>query len=193
MRKVFALAVALAVTVFALVAVSAASYKVVVPQLSPASTAAYSGLVTEVLKAEGVTVTPEIMPFARCIYLMENNQADILYTIIANPDKTKWGKIKFDYSVTETHKIVFVLNSNKNKPVTVNELKTGNARKLKIETDSAHTEYFSFNVLPSTAIDGSLQKIESGQIDGFIFSQASTDAALKRLGLKNIKREYFDT
>jgi polar amino acid transport system substrate-binding protein len=182
-----ALALLAAATVFA------DSYKVVVPQLSPASTAAYSGLVTELLKAEGVTVKPEVMPFARCIYLLENKQADILYTIIAIPDKTKWGKIKFDYSVTETHKIVFVLYSNKNKPVAVAELKKGNTRKLNIETDSAHTDYFNFAVNPSTAIDGSLQKVDNGQIDGYIFAQASTDAALKRLGLKNIQREYFDT
>jgi polar amino acid transport system substrate-binding protein len=185
-----ALAALASLVVFAVFAVS---YKAVVPQLSPASTAAYAGLVTEALKAEGVAEKPEIMPFARCVYLLENKQADILYPIIAIPDKTKWKNVKYDYSVTETHKIVFVLYSNKNKPVTVVELKKGNARKVTIETDSAHTDYFNFALSPSNSIDGSLQKLENGQIDGYIFSQASTDAALKRLGLKNIQREYFDT
>jgi polar amino acid transport system substrate-binding protein len=193
MRKLFVLAIALAVTALVSVAVSAESYKVVVPQLSPTSTTAYTGLVTEILKAEGVTVKPEIMPFARCVYLLGNNQADILFTITVIPDKAKWSKLKFDYSLTETHNIVFVLYSRKDKPVTVNELKQGNARKLKIETDPVFIDYFNFDVKPSTSTDGSLQKIVKDQIDGYIFSQVSTDAALKRLGLKDIKRQNFET
>jgi polar amino acid transport system substrate-binding protein len=193
MRKLLILAAALALAATAFLAVSATEYKVAVPQLAPASTAAYSSLIKAVLEAEGNTASVEVMPFARCLYLMENRQADILSSIVAVPDKAQWPKLKWDYATVETIKIVFVLYSNKDKPVTVAEIKKGNPRKLKLETDAGHVDHFNFPLDGSSNFGASLQKVANGQIDGFLFSQASGDTALKQLALKNIKREYYDT
>ncbi len=192
MRKVIIIAVCALLPWLIVDSAFTDTYRAVVAQLSPAASAAYSNVVTQLFKEEGAAVTPQIVPFARCVYLVGNKQADLLYPLIANPDKAKWNKVKFDYSLTVTHKIVFVLYSNKGKRVSVAELKKGNARRLVIETDAAHTDYFSFAVSPSASIDGSLKKVDKGQIDGYIFAQNSTDALLKKLALKNIKREYFD-
>ena len=179
--------------IVAAMGVSAQSLNVVVPQLSPAATDSYKKTIEAIVDAGGRTAAVQILPFARAVYMMETKQADILSTFVQIPDQKKWAALKYDYSSSELLKIVFVLFTNKSKPISVADLKSGNAKGYKIETDAAHIDHFSFAVAPSTSIDASLKKVDSGDIDGFIFSQGSTDAALKRLGLKNIARQYFDT
>lgn len=173
--------------------VFAQSLSVVVPQLSPIATDTFTKIIKTMAEVEGKTVSVQVLPFARAVYMMETKQADIESTEIQNPDKAKWAGLKYDYSTAEVLKIVFVLFTNKAKPVAVADLKGGNAKGYKIETDTAHTGYFPFATIASTSIDASLKKLDSGEIDGFIFSQGSTDPALKRLGYKNIARQYYDT
>lgn len=86
-----------------------------------------------------------------------------------------------------------MLFTNKAKPVAVADLKNGNAKGYKIETDGSLLDYFPFAVTSSTSMEASLKKLDSGAIDGFLFSQGSADPTLKRLGLKNIARQYYDT
>jgi len=167
--------------------------KVVVPQLSPQATEVYSKLAVAVIEATGNTASIQVVPFARAIHLMEEGQADVASSIVEIPDQTKWSTLKFDYSTVTALKIVFVLYASKNNTIQASELKAGNPKGYKIETDIAHVGHFSFVPAGSTSIDGSLKKIDANQIDGFIFSQGSTDAALKRLALKNVARQYYDT
>lgn len=127
------------------------------------------------------------------MYTIENKQADILSAIVQIPDQKKWAAQKFDYSTAELLKIVWVVYSTKGKSVNVAELKKGNAQGLKIETDGAHLEHFPFAATASTNIDASLKKVDAGTIDVYVFTQGSGDAAMKRLGLKNITRQYYDT
>ncbi len=188
-RLVFALAALLALAS----SLAAQDLKVVVPQLSPAATEAYTKAIQAIADAGGKKITVQVVPFARAVYTMETKDADIESTIVQIPDQKKWAALKYDYSSAELVKVVFVLYTNKSKAVTVAELKAGNAKKYKIETDTAHVDHFTFAALPSSNIDASLKKVDSGDIDGFIFSQGSTDAALKRLGLKNVTRQYYDT
>lgn len=174
-------------------ALSAIEYKAVVPQLSPISTTAYQSLITAIVEATGNTVKTEVLPFARCLYMIETKQADIESIIVALPDPEKHADLKFDYSTADAVKIIFVLYTNPKKPIDVTELKKGNPKAYKIETDIAHVNHFSFAIAGSSSMDASLKKVDSGSIDGYIFSQASADAALRNLGLKNIVRTYFDT
>ncbi len=171
----------------------AQSVSVVVPQLSPTATDFYKTIIQTILEAGGKTATIQVLPFARAVYMMENNQADILSALVQIPDQKKWVNLKYDYATSDFVKIVFVLYTNKSKPINAADLKNGNAKSYKIETDAAHVDHFSFAALPSTSIDASLKKVDSGAVDGFIFAQGSTDAALKRLGLKNIARSYYGT
>lgn len=167
--------------------------KAVVPQLSPAATDVYQKLAQAVVEASGRTVTLEVLPFARTVYMMETKQADLLSSIVQIPDTKKWAALKYDYSTSEVIKIVFVLYTNKAKPINMADLKSGKATGLKIETDGAHLDHFPFATSPSTSVDASLKKVDSGEIDGYLFSQGSGDAALKRLGYKNIVRIYYET
>ena len=193
MEKKFS-SVAMVVALFLMMAGSlqAIEYKVVVPKLSPVSTDAYTALIKAIIDATGNKADIQVQPFARCVYLVETKQVDIVSTEVAVPDKAKAASQKFDYSAAETNQITFVLYTNKNKRLSVDELKKGNPKGYKIETDLAHVNHFSFALIGSTSIEASLKKVDAGQIDGYIFSQGSGDSALKAAGLKNIFRQPYD-
>lgn len=170
----------------------AQEYKVVVPQLSPTAIEVYTKAIEAILESQSKKATVQVVPFARAVNLIETKQADIQSASIQVPDKAKWTELKHDYSTTSLVDVVFVLYTNKAKPVSLADIKAGNPKKLLIETDSAHLLHFP-GTSPSTSIDGSLQKLEAGTIDGYIFAQGSTDGALKRLALTKIKRENYAT
>ena len=175
------------------VGLSSQSLNVVVPQVSPQAIAAYKSITQAIVEAGGKTATIQVLPFARAVYLMDTKQADFMSTEIQLPDPKKWTALKHDYSTSVLFSVVFVLYTNKSKPLSVADLQSGKAKGYKLETDAAHTDYFPFPVAASTNIDGSLKKVDSGDIDGYIFSQGTTDGVLKRLALKNIHREYYYT
>jgi polar amino acid transport system substrate-binding protein len=190
MRLRYLLALA---TFVAAVGLSAQELKVDVPQLSPAAIETYTKAIQAIADLTGKKITVQVVPFARAVYDIESKQADIVAIDVQIPDQKKWASLKYDYSTTELLKIVFVLYTNKAKPIAVADLKSGKATGYKLETDTAHVDHFPFAISPSTNLDASLKKVDAGQIDGFIFSQGSTDGALKRLELKNIARAYYDT
>jgi hypothetical protein len=152
------------------VSVSALDYKVVVPQLEPTSTGAYQNLATAVLAATGNNAIIQVLPFAPCIYLMETNKADIESTIVQIPNQKKWFDLKYDYSTVDASKIEFLLYTNKNTPIDVAELKSGNLRGYKIETDTAHVNHFTFAVSLSCSIGVSLKKVARAYYETFIGS-----------------------
>lgn len=172
---------------------SAETFKVAVPQLAPASTEAYKALITAIIEATGNSAEVQVLPFARCLYLVESKEVDIVSAIIALPDQKKVANLKYDYSSAYSVEVVFVLYSNKAKKIDAAELRKGNPKGYRIETDAAHTEYFNFPIGASTNLDGSLKKVDSGDIDGYIFAQTTGDTAIKRLGLANVARQYFQT
>jgi len=182
-----------AMLVLGVLSLSAKDINVVIPQLSPQATETYKQLIVAIIEATGNAAKVQVLPFARCIYLMETGQADVESTIVQLPDQKKWAALKYDYSTVTAVKVAFVLYTNKNKPIDVSDLKQGNPKGYKIETDSGHVNLFGFTAAPSTNIDGSLKKLDAGNIDAYLFAQGSTDAALKRLALKNISRQSFDT
>ena len=173
--------------------VTAKEYKVEVVQLG--STDLYINLAKAVADETKNTFTIEVAPRARAFYLIENNQVDIMlpFTDIQSPKKQ--NDLKFDNSII-LFKICYVLYTNKNKNITADELKNSNPKNYKIETDTANAGLFEFNAASSSSVEASLTKVDNGSIDGFIFAQPTGDVALKKLGLKNIKRQpysYYNT
>jgi ABC-type amino acid transport substrate-binding protein len=168
-------------------------YKVAVPQLSPTTIDIYTKLATALVEATGNKAEIQVLPFARCIYSIENKLVDMVAMTVALPDQKKWAALGYDYSTSEAFKLVFVLYTNKAKPIDVAELKKGNPKGYRLETDSAHTAYFPFAISPSTSFEASLRKVDSGDIDGYIFAQPSADGVVRSAGLKNIYRQYYDS
>ncbi|MBW1783932.1 MAG: hypothetical protein JRL30_24725 [Deltaproteobacteria bacterium] len=106
--------------------------------------------------------------------------------LLLNPDVSE-DSLPFGHSTETIFDVVFVLYTNKKNK----DIDPTNVGKYVIETDRAHVGYFDFPIKPSDSIESSLKKVDMGRIDGFIFAMPETDAVLKRLGLKNIKRTEF--
>jgi len=172
-------------------ALGAQEYKVVIPQVSPAAIETYTNLTKAMLDAAGVKYTIEVVPFARAVFMIEDKQADMLISEVENPDQAKTAALKVDTSTTPLFQVAFVLYTNKTKPLNIDELKNGNPKKWVVETDIAHLDYFPGATVGSSAIDASLQKVNAGRIDGYVFAQGACDAVIKKLDLKNITRTFY--
>lgn len=103
-------------------------------------------------------------------------------------DIKKDEDLPFLYATDTMFHVNFVIYSNKNSDVTLNNIAT-----KKVETDRAHIEYFPFKITPSNSIVKSLQKVNEGVIDAFVFADFATDPNVKSLSLTNIKRELYKT
>jgi ABC-type amino acid transport substrate-binding protein len=168
---------------------SAETYKVAIIQLQ--TSGVIESLAKALAEAEGVTFEIQIVPSARAVFLIENNQVDIAFprSVITDPAKLK--DLKFDYSAAVLSRSAYVLYTNKKSNIDAAELKKGNAKGYKVETNASNVNSYEFKALPSDNIEASLKKIDAGFIDGYLYSQISGDTALKNTGLKSIKRQFY--
>ena len=155
-------------------------------------TAAFSGLATAIAQVTNNTLDIQVVPPPRTVYLIENKVVDFTLPMLAMKDPAKVKVLNYDYSTAVMYKSSFVLFTNKNKPVDIEDLKKGNTKGYKIETDISMVNQLEFTGIPSTSIEASLRKVAAGRIDGFIHSQASTDAVLKSLNLTSLHRQFYE-
>ena len=131
------------------------------------------------------TITYQVVPFKRSMSDVVAGNVDFHMPLIKNPALDEAG-LEYDHSTATIFHVNFVLYTNKNKPVDMN-----NIANYKIETDAAHVGYFHNNIIPSSNLESSLKKVNAERIDGFIFADNACDPLIKNLGLKNIKRELY--
>ena len=131
-------------------------------------------------------ITWEVFPFARSMENVEKGRADFHMPQLVNP-KIAADKLPFQFSSDTIFRVVFALYTNKNNK----EINPKNVGNYKIETDLGVMDFFDFKPVGSPDIESSLKKVDMGRIDGWIMAMPESDLALKKLGLKNIKRwEY---
>jgi polar amino acid transport system substrate-binding protein len=171
-------------------AVGAQTYKAAIVQVSTSET--FKSLLMAIGEEMKVTFDAQIAPGARTTFLIENKQVDVVMPSTALKAAAEIAALKYDYSTDTIYKNAYVLYTNKGKPIDIAELKKGNPKGYKIETGGANLTLFGFTALPSTSADGSMKKVDAGAIDGYLFSQTTSDAALKAAGVKNIKRQLYD-
>jgi polar amino acid transport system substrate-binding protein len=171
------------------VLLNAKDYKAEIAQLP--TTDSYTALLKAVGEETGNNFIIEAAPMARTIYLIENKQVDISGPGLWNPDLKNPPVLNHDIATTGLIKIPLVLYTNKNKPISIDELKKGNAKNYKIEANATIFLILDFQAQSTSSIDATLQKVANGTIDGFIETQSSGDPVLKNLNLKNIKREQY--
>jgi len=170
---------------------SAKEYSVAIYQLPTSD--AFVNLFKVMGETTNNSFNTQIVPPARGVYLIENNQVDIVFPATVSSDPKKTALSKFDYSTVKVFKAVFVLYMNKNKLIDITELKNGNPRKYKIETTGSLAQLFEFQSLITTSLEASLKKVEESSIDGLLYAQEAGDPMLKNLGLKNILRKLYST
>ncbi len=147
------------------------------------------GVLVDLVKAiaaeTGNKISIQVVPFKRSMNYVINKKVDFHMPLIKNPEVAD-AKLPYDHSTATIFHVNFVLYSNKNKPL---DLK--NLGQYKIETEAAHVQYFPFKAAPSSDIASSLKKVDAGRIDGFIFADNACDPLVKKLGLKNLKRQLY--
>ncbi len=146
------------------------------------------GVLVDLVKAissQGSPIEYQVVPFNRSMSSVINGDVDFHLPLIKMPDNIA-KNLDFDFSTETIYKINFVLYSNKNKKIDMNNL-----GKYKLETDLAHVGYFDFKISGSTDIAGSLRNVDLGRIDGFIFADAAADPLLKEKKFKNIARTFY--
>jgi polar amino acid transport system substrate-binding protein len=159
--------------------------------VAPAVESHDKGVLVDLVKAiaeeyKDGQITWDVYPFAKTLTNVEQGRADFQMPLLHNPNISD-DKLPFLVSTESLYRAVFVLYTNQDNK----DINLTNLSKYNIETDMGHVAFFDFKVTGSTSIESSLQKVSSGKIDGWIFSQSPSDQALKRLGLSNIKRwEY---
>lgn len=135
--------------------------------------------------ASGNKLDLQVVPFKRSMDNVITKKVDYHAPLIMNPTidpKT----LKYDHSTETIFHVNFTMYSNKNKKIDKNKLK-----EYTIETDAAHTQYFPFPMVSSSDLEASLKKVDAGRIDAFIFADQASDPLVKKLGLKNIRRELY--
>lgn len=159
--------------------------------LAPLVESKDKGILVDLVKAmaeeyKGGKITWETFPFKRSMENIEKGRADFHMPQLVNP-KISADKLPFQFGSDVIFKVVFCLYTNKNNK----DINPKNVANFKIETDLGTMDFFDFKVAGSPDIGSSLQKVDLGRIDGFIMAMPESDAALKKLGLKNIKRWEF--
>ncbi|MGD0489353.1 MAG: transporter substrate-binding domain-containing protein [Syntrophorhabdales bacterium] len=163
--------------------------KVSLPFIPPLVESKDKGILVDLVKAmaeeyKGGTITWDVFPFPRSLENVEKGRADFHMPYI-KPDNPQ--RIPFQYSSEVIFKVIFALYTNKNNK----EINPGNVTKYKIETDEGVKHILDSpipNIAGSPSIESSLQKVDMGRIDGWIMAMPESDMALKKLGLKNVKR-----
>lgn len=142
-------------------------------------------LVKAVERVSGHNISIKVLPFSSSVYMVEKKRVDLHMPLIKN-EIVSQDKLLFIYSDETLHQVNFVLYIKKGSDVSLDNLNTKN-----LETDRAHVEYFPFKIKPSNSIAKSLEKINSGKIDGFIFADSVTDPYLKKSNIKGIQRSLY--
>ena len=139
------------------------------------------------------TIQISVSPMARSIDNVISGGADFHIPMIRNTVVPS-SALPYKCSTEALGKVVFVIYSNKAKPITLNMLKAAKDQKpfpYQFESGRGLEAFFDFPVTPSNAIDQSLKKVDAGRVDGFIWAQEEADYTVRTLGLKNVHRAIY--
>jgi len=191
--KVIQLCLVLCISLFLIGSVEARDLKATLPNLPLLTEDNDKGLIVDLVKAMDELYTAgnisiEVYPARRALDNLVNRPYDFFMPLL----KSKYvdeAQLPFAYSKAPIFNSIFVLYTNKNNK----EINPGNAGNYTVETEAPLAEHFGFKTNISAGAESSLRKLDMGRIDGYIMAMTETDGLIKQLGLKNIKRTYFDT
>lgn len=143
----------------------------------------------------GATFEIKKVPIQRMVSMIIGNQADFGAPMLQLKDPNAIKNMPYMYSTGIIQQMCFILYTNKAKPIDVENLKNGNSKGYKIESDVSNMQMFNFKTLPSTNPAASFKKVNDGLIDGYIYGTEPGDSILKanRDAMKNVKRQLWDT
>jgi polar amino acid transport system substrate-binding protein len=125
-------------------------------------------------------------PYVRSVNNIIIGKADLHMPALYNEVAKKNVK-DYIFSTENLTIAPFVLYAKKN----VAGLNAKTAYKFRMCTDRGHVQYFDFKIEPVDNYESTLEMVNIGRMDGFIFSMVTVDPLLKKSGLKNIKRVLY--
>jgi hypothetical protein len=161
------------------------TYRVAIKE--QASSQIYASLINAIIQESGGIAIIGIFPAPRAEYMLENDLADIQIPQLKIYENT--ADLKFDFASVTLFETAFVFYCNKDKFIDVAELQ--HRPDLSIEIDRTLTDAFHLKFSPTNDFEQSINKVSIKRIDGFIMSQFTGDIALRKTGLKNIRRQLF--
>jgi polar amino acid transport system substrate-binding protein len=126
-----------------------------------------------------------VAPFKRSILNLIDGRVDFHIPLIEPPDVNS-EELPYSFSTITLFQVAFVLYTNKNKTINIDNLKQYN-----IATDSAHTDFFDFPTQGISCLLCAIKMLDAGRLDGFIFAQNEIDPFIKEYNLKNIHRRLY--
>lgn len=151
-------------------------------------------LIREIDKEYPGEIEIKVFPFARSLNNIVMGKADFHMPMIRNKLVSD-DSLPYRYVSEIMGHVVFVIYSNKANPITLDKIQTAQkceAFPYRIETMRGFKDYFPFPVIDTSQVECSLQKVDSGRADAFIFAQEESDYTIRTLGLNNIHREMYD-
>ncbi len=148
-------------------------------------TGAYVELIRALDELSGTKTDMWVVPFKRSVLDLIEGRSDFHIPLIETPGADPQS-MPYAFSTVSLFQVSFVLYTNKDKPLDMNDL-----GRYDIATDSAHTEFFPFPIKPVHCLSCAVQMVNSGRIDGFIFAQNEIDPFIKDLGLNNVHRQLY--
>lgn len=149
----------------------------------------------ELGKEMKVTLEIKKVPIQRMINMMIERQADFGAPMLKIKDPNAIKNLPYLYSTESIQQMCFILYTNKSKPIDVENLKNGNSKGYKIESDVSNMQMFNFKTLQSTNPAASFKKVNDGLIDGYILGSEPGDTILRasKDSMKNVKRQLWET
>ncbi len=126
-----------------------------------------------------------VVPFPRSLRMVSGGQS-VAHFPFLDPENGVSPGDDLMFSSEPLYNVTFALYTHADKPVSMDDLATAN-----LETEASHVEFFDFSIEGSTCLECSLQKVEKGRIDGFIFSEVESDGLIDTAGLTNIRKEVY--
>lgn len=143
----------------------------------------------------GVQFDIKKVPIPRMINMVTSNQADFGAPLLQVRDPNAVKNLPYVQSTGVIQQMCFILYTNKSKPIDIANLKSGNSKGYKIESDISNMQLFSFKTLQSTNPAASFKKVSDGLIDGYILGAEPGDSILRAnmATMPNIRRQLWDT
>jgi polar amino acid transport system substrate-binding protein len=146
---------------------------------------AYVELVRALDRLTNTKTDIDVVPFKRSVINLINGRADYHIPLIQTPG-ANLEKLPYAFSTETLFQVSFVLYTNKDRPLDVNNLD-----QYSILTDSAHTDFFPFEVEGTACLTCAIKMVNVGRIDGFIFAQNEIDPFIRQFKLTDVHRQLY--
>ncbi|MBN1983581.1 MAG: hypothetical protein JW795_18740 [Chitinivibrionales bacterium] len=135
-----------------------------------------------------------LYPWPRSIDNVINKRADFHIPIISNPN-VNMDTVPYRFASKPMGVVSVVIFSNINKEITremVDKAMNVKPFPYKIELTRGTETFYAFPTSQSVEVEPSFKKLGMGRIDAFLIAQEDGDMVLKKLKIKNLKRNLFE-